>query len=274
MLDLGRHRLRAILTPMVHWPETMMTLEERERVLFTGDVFGSFGALGGGITDASTDPALLEGETLRYFANVLGRYSGMIRKALARVTDADPALLVPSHGPAWEQRPALVRDWYDRWSQYAPEEGAVVAYASMYRNTKRMAECVADGLAEAGVTRVAIRDVSRAHPSFILADLWRYAAVALGTPTYNTGLFPAMAHLVSLLRDKRIGGRTLGLFGSFGWSGGAMKELRGFAEEVGWPVVEPVVETRGAPAAGVLEECRRLGRNLAAALHLQEGEDR
>jgi flavorubredoxin len=106
VLDLGRRRLRAILTPMVHWPETMMTLVEGERVLFTGDVFGSFGALGGGIGDGAADPSRLEGDALRYFANVLGRYSGMIRKALDRVADADPALLVPSHGPIWERVPA------------------------------------------------------------------------------------------------------------------------------------------------------------------------
>jgi flavorubredoxin len=198
----------------------------------------------------------------------------MIRKALARVAEADPALLVPSHGPVWERGPALVRAWYDRWSRFAADEGAVVAYASMYRNTKRMAECVAEGLAESGVTSVALHDVSRSHPSFILADIWRYAAVAVGAPTYNTGVFPAMGHLLSLVRDKGIVGRTLGLFGSFGWSGGGMAALRDFATQTGWPVVEPVVETRGAPGAGALDECRRLGRNLAAALHSQEGEDR
>lgn len=271
VLDLGRRRLRAILTPMVHWPETMMTFEETGRVLFTGDVFGSFGALGGGIGDASADPVQLERESLRYFANVLGRYSGMIRKALARVAEADPALLVPSHGPAWQRGPGLVREWYERWSRFAPEEGGVVAYASMYQNTKRMAECVADGLAEAGVARVVLHDLSRSHPSFILADLWRYGAVALGTPTYNTGLFPAMEHLVSLLRNKGIAGRTLGMFGSFGWSGGAMEQLRGFATAAGWPLAEPVVETRGAPGPEVLAQCRQLGRNLARSLRLQSG---
>lgn len=272
VLDLGGRRLRVMLTPMVHWPETMMTFEERERVLFTGDVFGSFGALGGGIGDADADPALLEQEARRYFANVLGRYSGMVRKALARVADADPALLVPSHGPVWERGPGVVRGWYERWSRFEAEEGAVVAYASMYQNTKRMAESVADGLTEAGVTRVALHDLSRSHASFVLADLWRYGAVALGTPTYNTGLFPAMEHLVGLLRNKGVAGRTVGLFGSFGWSGGALAELRGFATAVGWPLVEPVVEARGAPGTEVLAECRRLGRNLAGSLRPEAGE--
>lgn len=272
-LDLGRRRLRAILTPMVHWPETMMTLVEDERVLFTGDVFGSYGALGGGIGDAAADPAQLEAETRRYFANVLGRYSGMIRKALARVAEANPALLAPSHGPLWERNPGLVREWYDRWSRHTAEEGAVVAYASMYRNTKRMAESVADGLAEAGVKAVALHDVSRSHPSFVLADLWRYRGVALGTPTYNTGLFPAMGHLLHLLRDKGLGRRSLGLFGSYGWSGGAMEQFQDFAKAAGWPVVEPVVETRGAPGKDTLAECRRLGRTLAGTLRAQAEED-
>ena len=273
VLDLGRRRLRAILTPMVHWPETMMTLVEDERVLFTGDVFGSYGALGGGIGDASADPARLEAESRRYFANVLGRYSGMIRKALVRVAEADPALLVPSHGPVWERGPGLVRGWYDRWSRHAAEEGAVVAYASMYRNTKRMAESVADGLAEGGVTAVALHDVSRSHPSFVLADLWRYRGVALGSPTYNTGLFPAMGHLLHLLRDKGLGRRCLGLFGSYGWSGGAMDRFQDFAQASGWPVVEPVVETRGAPGEEELGKCRRLGSALAGAIRAQAGED-
>lgn len=271
ILDLGRRRLRAILTPMVHWPETMMTFEEEERILFTGDVFGSFGALGGAISDASVDPQRLEGEALRYFANVLGRYSSMVRKALARVAEANPALLVPSHGPVWEHRPFPVCEWYDRWSRHEAEKGAVVAYASMYQNTKRMAERVADGLAEGGVTRVALHDVSRSHPSFVLADIWRYGAVALGTPTYNTGLFPAVELLTALLRNKGLRNRSLGVFGSYGWSGGALAQLRAFAAEAGWPVVEPAVETRGAPGPEAFEACRRLGRNLAEAVR-QAGE--
>ena len=135
----------------------------------------------------------------------------------------------------------------------------------MYQNTKRMAESVAEGCADAGVWRIALHDVSRTHPSFILADLWRYGALALGSPTYNTELFPAMAHLVRLIRNKRMGNRALGVFGSFGWSGGAMAQLRELGEDPGWRLVEPAVEARGAPSDQDLERCRALGRELAAA---------
>jgi len=264
-LELGRHRLRALLTPMVHWPETMMTFEESERVLFTGDVFGGYGALGAGFAVADRDPAQLESESRRYYANVLGKYSGMVRKALARVDGADPVVLMPAHGPVWERNAGLVRGWYERWSRYEAEEGVVIAYASMYQNTKRMAESVAEGCAEAGVGRVAMHDVSRTHPSFILADLWRYGALALGSPTYNTEVFPAMGHLVRLVRNKRIGNRVLGVFGSYGWSGGATAELRELGGQPGWRLVEPVVEVRGAPGEQHLEQCRRLGRELVTA---------
>lgn len=265
-LELGRHRLRALLTPMLHWPETMMTFEESERVLFTGDVFGSYGAWSPGLFAAAVDQERLEAESRRYYANVLGKYSVMVRKALDRVSAADPAVLVPSHGPAWEGGGAVVRGRYERWSRYAAEAGAVIAYASMYQNTKRMAESVAEGLAEAGVPRIVLHDVSRTHPSFILADLWRFGVLALGSPTYNTELFPAMANLVRLVRNKRMGNRVLGIFGSYGWSGGAVAELRVLGGDPGWRIVEPVVEVRGAPAEAVLEQCRRLGGELGVAL--------
>jgi flavorubredoxin len=265
VLDLGRHRLRALLTPMVHWPETMMTFEESGRVLFTGDVFGGYGALGAGIDVAEREPAALEGEARRYYANVLGKYSGMIGKALARVDDAAPAALLPAHGPIWERNAAVVRGWYERWSRYEAEEGVVIAYASMYQNTKRLAESVAEGCAEAGVRRVALHDVSRTHPSLILGELWRHRCLALGSPTYNTELFPAMAHLVRLIRNKRMGNRLLGVFGSYGWSGGALAELRELGGDPGWRLVDPAVEVRGAPREPDLERCRLLGRELAAA---------
>jgi flavorubredoxin len=265
VLELGRRRLRVLLTPMVHWPETMMTFEESERVLFTGDVFGGYGAPGAGFADAEREPERLEPESRRYYANVLGKYSGMVRKALERVDGADPAVLMPSHGPLWERNAGVVRGWYERWSRYEAEAGVVIAYASMYQNTKRMAESVAEGCAEAGVWPIALHDVSRTHPSYILADLWRYGALALGSPTYNTELFPAMAHLVRLIRNKRMSNRVLGVFGSCGWSGGAIAELRELGGDPGWRLVEPVVEARGAPGARELEQCRQLGRELAAA---------
>lgn len=265
VLDLGRHRLRALLTPMVHWPETMMTFEESERVLFTGDLFGGYGALGAGFAVADREPTQLEPETRRYYANVLGKYSGMVRKALARVDSADPAVLMPAHGPLWERSAGVVRAWYERWSRHEAEAGVVIAYASMYQNTKRMAESVAQGCVEAGAWRIAMHDVSRSHPSFILGDIWRFGALALGSPTYNTELFPTMAHLVRLIRNKRLANRVLGLFGSYGWSGGAMAQLGELGGDPGWRLVGPAVEVRGAPSELDLERCRRLGLALAPA---------
>ena len=270
VLDLGGRRLRALHAPMVHWPETMLTFEETSRVLFTGDLFGSYGAVAAGPFAGDVGTAL-EAEARRYYANVLGTYSSMVRKALARVDAADPALVVPAHGPAWRDGARPVRAWYDRWSRYEAEPGAVVAFASMYRNTARMAESVAAGLAEAGIDRIAVHDLARSHASFVLADLWRYGALALGGPTYNTGPFPAVASLVRLLRTKRLANRALGIFGSYGWSGGGMEELRQLGAAPGWRLVPPEVEVRGAPREETLAECRRLGRELARAMQAAPG---
>lgn len=270
VIDLGGRKLHLTLTPMVHWPETMMTFEPEDKILFTGDVFGGYGALEGSIFDDEMDAGAGEDETRRYFANVLGKYSSMIRKALVRVEQLDANVFAPSHGPVWRGDPARVYRWYDRWSSHEAEEGAVVVYGSMYENTKRMAEAVERGLGEGGVKQIAVHDVSRSHLSYILSDIWRYGGAVLGSPTYNTKLFPLMASLVSLLREKNIRKRTLGIFGSFGWSGGGMKELISFAADSGWDLVEPVVEVKGAPTDETLARCGLLGRHLAEALRTRQ----
>jgi flavorubredoxin len=265
VVDLGGRKLHLALTPMVHWPETMMTFEPEEKILFTGDVFGGYGALEGSIFDDEMDATARQDETRRYFANVLGKYSSMIRKALARVEKTGAKVLAPSHGPVWRGDPGRVFGWYDRWSSHEAEEGAVVVYGSMYENTKKMAEAVESGLAGGGAESIAVHDASRSHLSYILSDVWRYRGVALGSATYNTKLFPLVGSLVSLLREKGLAKRSLGIFGSYGWSGGAVKELRAFADDSGWNLVEPVVEVKGAPTKETLAACGLLGRRLAEA---------
>jgi flavorubredoxin len=136
----------------------------------------------------------------------------------------------------------------------------------MYQNTKGMAETAARAMAEDGVEGIRMHDVSRSHPSYILADAWRSKALLLGSATYNVHLFPPMQNLVSLFGHKKMKDRTVGIVGSCGWSGGAVKELRALAEENRWTVVDPVVETMGAPSGESLAACAELGRNMAAAL--------
>ena len=265
-LDLGRHKLRFFMTPMVHWPETMMTFDEKAKVLFSGDAFGGFGALDGGIFDDEIDIARFEYEILRYYANIVGKFSQMVQNALKKLAGVDPAIIASTHGPIWRENPRYIIDAYDRMSRYEAETGAVVVYGSMYTNTKKMAEAAARGLAEGGLRKVKVHNLSHSHPSYILADIWGNRGVILGCCTYELKMFPLMEFITAKLEGKMLKNRTLGIFGSFGWSGGAVKELRGFADRVKWDLVEPVVESRCAPSNDALEQCRALGRNMAAKL--------
>lgn len=265
-LDLGEHKLSFHLTPMVHWPETMMTYAVRDKLLFSGDAFGGFGALTGGLFDDEVNVDYYEDETLRYYSNIVGKFSPMVQKAFDKLKGLDIKIIAATHGPVWRTNPGLIIDQYDRWSRYESERGVVLAYASMYGNTKQMAEAVSRGLVEGGIREIRMHDVSQTHISYMLKDCWRYQGIILGSVTYDMNPLITMKHLTDLLEAKQLKNRTLGIFGSYGWSGGGVKYLRGFAERVKWELVEPVVEAQRRPSADILEQCRQLGRNMAAQI--------
>ncbi len=261
-LDLGRHKLTFHMTPMVHWPETMMTYDTVDKILFSGDAFGGFGALTGGLFDDEVDVDFFEGEILRYFSNIVGKYSPMVQKAIAKLAGLDIGIICPTHGPVWRQSPQTIVQLYDRWSRHESEEGVVLVYASMYGNTEKMMESVAAGLSEEDLSRIRIHNVSQSHVSYILRDAWQFRGLVLGSPTYDLGLYPLMHNLISLLERKQLRKRVLGLFGTFGWSGGGVKTLTAFAEEGEWDVVTPIVEARCSPSEQDLQQCRLLGQNM------------
>lgn len=266
-LDLGRCKLKFFLTPMVHWPETMMTYESTHRILFSGDVFGGFAAVDDGLYDDEiSDMQFYENETLRYFTNVLGKYSTMVQKALSKIHDLDIGIVASAHGPVWRKDPRRIVQLYDRWSRNEADDGVTIVYASMYGNTEKMMEAVAHALAEEHVESIATHNLSRIHISYITADVWRHKALVLGTPTYNMKPFPLMDHFVRVMENKGLKDRLLGIFGSYGWAGGALKELTDFGERMRWQLIEPVVEARCAPTADNLAACEQLGKNISARL--------
>ncbi|MEW6520885.1 MAG: FprA family A-type flavoprotein [Thermodesulfobacteriota bacterium] len=269
VLDAGGLRLRFVLTPMVHWPETMMTYLEERKILFSGDAFGSFGALNGALfADQLEDREAYLSETLRYFANVIGRYSDMLQQALPRIRALDIDCIAPTHGPVWRREVEQLISLHDRWSRHEAEPGVVIAYASMYGHTLQLMEAVAESLSRSGVGRIVVHDVVRSHPSYILRDIWRYRGLILGTPTYNMRPFPLVEDLVNLLDNKRMKNRLLGVFGSYGWSGGGVKQLTDFAagSKGRWQLVEPVVEAHCAADAEDLAGAAELGVNMARLL--------
>lgn len=266
-IDLGGRKLKFTLTPMVHWPETMMTYDTKTGVLFTGDAFGGFGSLNGGIFDDEVDVEYFEGEILRYFSNIVAKYSVMVQKAIKKVGGLDIKIIASTHGPVWRSNPQFIIDKYLKWSRQEAEEGVVIVFGSMYGNTERMMEATAKGLTGEDVSKIRIHDISRGHVSYIIRDIWKYKALVLGACTYNMKLFPPMEYLVNFLENDKLKNRVLGIIGTYGWSGGGVKRLKEFAEKVKWDLVEPVVEARCAPTEEDLDKCVKLGGNIVEALN-------
>jgi flavorubredoxin len=265
-LPLGDHTLSFTLTPMVHWPETMVTYEPQNQILFSGDAFGSFGTLNGGIFDDEIDLADLENETMRYYSNIVAKYSPMVQKALARLKGVPIKIIASTHGAIFRKDPGYIVGMYDRMSRYEAEKGVAVIYASMYGNTQLMAEAAAEGAVGAGMTKVRLHSVSRSHLSYLLTDIWRFKGVVIGSCAYNTKAFPMIEQLLSTLENDRLKNRVYGVFGTYSWSGGGVKAIREYVEKSGDPLVQPVVEAKFCPSAADLDACRLLGKRVAEAI--------
>lgn len=262
-LELGKKKLKFISTPMVHWPETMMSYELKNGILFSGDAFGGFGTLDGGIFDDSVNINYYEEEILRYFSNIVGKFSPMVQKAINKLKDLEILVVAPTHGPIWRKNPNRIIELYDRWSRHEAEEGVVVTYGSMYGNTERMMEAIVSGISLEDFHEIKIHNVSNSHNSFILRDIWRYKGLVLGSPTYDAGLFPPMDSLIRILADKMIRNRYVGLFGSCGWSGGGVSSLSEFVKQGGLELIQPVIEARFSASSEQIDNCFKLGQNVA-----------
>ena len=266
-LQLGSHTLAFTLVPMVHWPETMVTLDTTANVLFSGDAFGCFGALNGAYIDAEMNCDIYWDEMLRYYSNIVGKYGTPVQQALKKLAGVKIDYICSTHGPVWHEHIERVVGMYDRLSRYEGADGLVIAYASMYGNTERAAEVIARAASEAGVKNIIMHDVSRTHHSYIIADIFRYRALILGAPTYNNGLYPQMESLLSELAGRDMKNRLLGWFGSFSWAGKAMKtigewnETRLHFEPVGTPV-----EIKQSLDEATTRVCEELGRAMGERL--------
>ena len=228
ILSLGKHTLRFFSTPSVHWPETMMTYETSQGILFSGDGFGGYGALDGGIFDDDCrNFEFYLREVTRYYANILPLYSTPVLKALAKLREVPISVVAPAHGLVWRSRPRLIMELYEELAGYAaasPEPGVTLVYGSMYGNTQRMMELVARGIRSEGLP-LQVFDAGRTHISYMLPALWTQRGVMVGAPTYDAAMFPPVAQLLEMADHKRIRGRRTAYFGSYGWNGGARRHF-------------------------------------------------
>ncbi len=264
-LELGSRTLEFYLTPMVHWPETMMTYEKQDGILFSGDAFGGFAALDKGVFDDQVDPSGYEEETRRYFSNIVAKYSAMVLKAMQMLAHLDIRMVASTHGLIYRQHPRHVIELYRKWSSYEADAGVVIAYGSMYGNTLKMVEACAGAL-EAGGIKPVMHDASRTHLSFIVNDVWKYAGLIIASPTYNMSLFPPIDAVVTFLDHTKVKNRSVGIIESHGWSGGASACLQEFIQRNQLRFVEPLVEARCAPTQENLVSCSRLAQAMAQAV--------
>ena len=220
LIDLGKHKLRFYLTPMVHWPETMMTFDETTGVLFSMDAFGGFGALDGGIFDDEINYDFYEDETRRYYSNIVAKYSPMVQRSLKKLSGLAIKMIAPTHGPIWRSNPGKIVELYDKWSRYEAERGVVIVYGSMYGNTAKMADFLARVIAENGVKNVKVFDASKTHSSYILSEIWKYKAVVIGSCAYNTKVFSSVETVLAKLGNSGLKDRYISVFGNKSWSGG------------------------------------------------------
>ena len=265
-LNTGRHELVFYMAPMVHWPETMMTFDETDGVLFSGDGFGCFGTVDGGFLDTRINVDKYWGEMVRYYSNIVGKYGSPVQKALQKLGGLPISAICSTHGPVWTENIAKVIGIYDRLSRYDADEGVVIAYGSMYGNTEQMAEAIAEELSAQGVKNIVMHNVTKSHPSYIIADIFRYKGLIIGSPTYSNQIFPEVEALLSKILLREVKGRYLGYFGSFAWAGAAVKRLAEFAEKSKFELIGDPVEMKQAMKDLTYTQCENLARAMADRL--------
>lgn len=265
-IDLGNRKLVFYMAPMLHWPETMVTYIPGDNVLFSGDIFGAFGSLDGGIFDDQLDLDYLEEEISRYYSNIVGKYGAPAQTALKKLGALNIGTICATHGPVWRSHIADIIARYDKWSRYETEAGVVIAFSSMYGHTEKMADLIARYLRQAGIRNIRIYDTSKTHPSYIINDIFRYKGVILGSPAYNAGIYPTMETLLNELAHMGIKNHYLAFFSNKTWGGGALKPFREFAEAIKWEVVAEPCEACGEPKESDALQCRAIAEAMAAKL--------
>ncbi|HCM19265.1 MAG TPA: FprA family A-type flavoprotein [Porphyromonadaceae bacterium] len=267
-LSIGEKTLRFYLTPMVHWPETMITYVPELHAIFSGDAFGAFGALNGGILDTQIDPERYHGEMIRYYASVVGKYGSPVQKALEKLSEIEIEAICSTHGPVWVNRKNIenVLALYDKLSKYEADEGLVIAYGSMYGNTEQLAEIIADSAARHGVKDIVMHNVSKSSESHILRDIFKYKGLIVGSPTYNSKLYPGVESLLSALENRQMKNRIFGYFSVYAWANGAKKELKAFSEKMDFELIGEPFDMKQSLNPEAIEKAWELGRLMAERL--------
>ena len=255
-INIGNHTLQFFMAPMVHWPEVMVTYEETEKILFTADGFGKFGAL-----DTDEEWAC---EARRYYFNIVGKYGMQVQALLKKASALDIKMICPLHGPILKENLEYYINKYDIWSSYKPEEeGVFIAYVSMYGYTKQAVETLVEILKEKGVEKISITDLSRDDMAEAVEDAFKYDKMILAAPSYNAGVFPPMQQFLHHLQSKNYQNRKIGIIENGSWAPSAAKTMKEIISKMkNIEICEPTVTIISKMNENNIAELEKLANNL------------
>ena len=234
ILNTGIHELQFVMAPMVHWPEVMVTYDKTAKILFSADAFGSFGAINGNLYDDEVNwECDYLSEARRYYTNIVGKYGMQVQMLLKKAAGLDISMICPLHGLIIRKNIGLFVEKYDKWSTYTPEENSVlIAYSSVYGGTENAVNLLAAKLADKGVKNIKMFDVSMTHPSFVLAEAFKYSHIVLATTTYNAGIFESMDAFLRILETHNLQNRKYVLIQNGSWAPTCGKQMREILEKI------------------------------------------
>ena len=265
-LSTGEHTLHFVMAPMVHWPEVMVTYDEKDKILFSADAFGTFGALAGNIfNDEITFDTTWMNDARRYYTNIVGKYGVQVQALLKKAASLDIEMICPLHGPIWRKDLGLLMEKYQKWSTYEPEDKTVmIAYATMYGNTENAANVLAGMLADKGVKNIAMYDVSETDVSELVAESFRCSHLVLAAPTYNSRIQPKMEAYLSDIKALNLQNRTVAVIDNGTWAATAGKQMIGTLEGMkNMTILENTISIKSALAENQLGALEALADELA-----------
>ena len=256
-LSTGSHTFTFVFAPMVHWPEVMLTYDSTDKVLFSADAFGKFGAL-----DVEEDWAC---EARRYYIGIVGMYGAQVQKVLKQAAGLDIQIICPLHGPILTENLGYYLDLYNTWSSYGVEsEGTMIAYTSVYGHTKAAVELLADKLKEAGCPKVVVNDLAREDMAECVEDAFRYGKIILATTTYNGDIFPFMREFIADLTERKFQNRKIGIIENGTWAPTAAKVIKAaFEKSKNITIAEPVVTIKSAMNDENVSQIEALAKEMA-----------
>ena len=268
-LSLGEGTLTFVEMTMMHWPDSMLTYYDQDGgIMFSNDAFGQHFATESLYNDRVVEADLIY-EAEKYWANILNPFSAMVAKKLPQIKamNLPIKLICPSHGVIWKENPAQIIEKYEQWSGAYQEDQITIVYDTMWQSTRKMAEAIADGIREANQeTTVKVMNINRDDKNDVLTEMWRSKAVLVGSPTINNGHSFAIAGLLEMAAGLKFKNKKAAAFGSYGWGGGAVKQITAKLEEAGFELVNEGIQKLWVPDEQNLADCRDFGRTFAQGL--------